>query len=164
MLIVPFNADFNGDIENKNIKDKYIKDKSVCEYVLYRAINMNFEKFSSCKKVVEALEEYKQENDYLLAYIDDEYIEKGYHDLQLVPFGFIKNNFANFLKYNNIDQHINYALGNNVIKILNKKFKDRKYIKDKKRLTKEQKEEIKNKLCLKYLLKFVKKRVNIIYK
>lgn len=147
LLIVPFNADFNGDIENKNIKDKYIKDKAVCEYVLYRAINMKFEKFSSCKKVVEALEEYKQENDCLLAYINDEYIEKGYHDLQLVPFGFIKNNFANFLKYNNIDQHINYALGNNVIKILNKKFKDRKYIKDKKRLTKEQKEVIKNKLC-----------------
>src|SRR5699024_2840570 len=45
LVIAPFNADFNGSKEKFKIKDEYIKDEKVLQYVLYKAINMNFEKF-----------------------------------------------------------------------------------------------------------------------
>lgn len=45
IVIVPFQADFNGKTENFKIKDEYIKDERVLQFVLYRAINMDFETF-----------------------------------------------------------------------------------------------------------------------
>ena len=46
LIIVPFNADFNGEKENfPDIKDVYIKDEEVLQYVLHKAINMDFERF-----------------------------------------------------------------------------------------------------------------------
>ncbi|MCG1132121.1 DUF5906 domain-containing protein [Staphylococcus epidermidis] len=63
LLIVPFNADFNSTVENADIKDKYIKNKQVLEYVLYKAINLEFQKFTIPKISSEMLEDYKQDND-----------------------------------------------------------------------------------------------------
>ncbi|KOS71823.1 DNA primase [Lysinibacillus contaminans] len=66
IVIVPFNADFNGAIENFKIKDEYIKHEEVLQYVLHKAINMDFEKFDipSVSKI--ELEEFKQDNDPIL--------------------------------------------------------------------------------------------------
>jgi len=61
--IVPFNADFNGDIEDKRIKNEYIHQKEVLEYVLHKAIQMDFEKFVQPKATLEAMEIYKEDND-----------------------------------------------------------------------------------------------------
>lgn len=63
LLIVPFNADFNGNKENTDIKEKYLKDKKVLEYILYKAINMDFKKFIIPQVSAKMLEEYKQDND-----------------------------------------------------------------------------------------------------
>ncbi|MDW8553065.1 phage/plasmid primase, P4 family [Staphylococcus nepalensis] len=63
LLIVPFNADFNGTKENSDIKDKYLADKKVLEYVLNKAINLNFNKFIMPRVSAELLEEYIQDND-----------------------------------------------------------------------------------------------------
>jgi len=63
LLIVPFNADFNGTKENSDIKDKYLADKKVLEYVLNKAINLNFNKFIVPRVSAELLEEYIQDND-----------------------------------------------------------------------------------------------------
>ncbi|MBF0737418.1 DNA primase [Staphylococcus arlettae] len=63
LLIVPFNADFNGDKENTDIKEKYLKDKKVLEYILYKAINLDFKKFIIPQVSSKMLEEYKQDND-----------------------------------------------------------------------------------------------------
>ncbi|PTF10537.1 DNA primase [Staphylococcus equorum] len=63
MLIVPFDADFNGDIENKKIKDEYIHDERVLEYVLYKALQLDFKKFDTPQKSIDALHEYKIDND-----------------------------------------------------------------------------------------------------
>ena len=46
LLIVPFNADFNDSNENVDIKEQYLKDNHVLEYVLYKAINLEFDRFT----------------------------------------------------------------------------------------------------------------------
>lgn len=66
VLIVPFNADFNGTKENFKIKDEYIKDEKVLQYVLYKAINMNFERFIEPAASKQELEKFKQDNDPVL--------------------------------------------------------------------------------------------------
>lgn len=66
ILIVPFNADFNGKKENLKIKDEYIKDKKVLQYVLHKAINMDFEKFDIPAASAKELETFKQDNDPVL--------------------------------------------------------------------------------------------------
>ncbi|HEC2192903.1 TPA: DNA primase [Staphylococcus delphini] len=63
LLIVPFNADFNGQSENFKIKEQYVKNQKVLEYVLYRAINMDFDTFDVPDASHKMLELYKQDND-----------------------------------------------------------------------------------------------------
>lgn len=63
LIIVPFNADFNGDLENAAIKDDYIKRPEVLQYVLHKAINMDFEKFDIPDVSLKELEIFKQDND-----------------------------------------------------------------------------------------------------
>ncbi|WP_239762218.1 phage/plasmid primase, P4 family [Mammaliicoccus sp. I-M35] len=63
LLIVPFKADFNGLIENTDIKEKYLKDTQVLEYVLFKAINLDFDKFITPKASLDMVELYKQDND-----------------------------------------------------------------------------------------------------
>lgn len=66
VLIVPFNADFNGSVENFKIKDEYIKNEKVLQYVLNKAINMDFERFDIPKASEQELEIFKQDNDPVL--------------------------------------------------------------------------------------------------
>ncbi|UBH15012.1 DNA primase family protein [Macrococcus armenti] len=63
ILIVPFNADFNGSVENRDIKDKYIKDKSVLEYALFKAIKMDFANFIIPKASQEKMQSFMADND-----------------------------------------------------------------------------------------------------
>ncbi|QYA45458.1 nucleoside triphosphatase [Macrococcoides bohemicum] len=63
ILIVPFKADFNGTIENRKIKTEYIKDKKVLEYVLHKAIKMDFENFITPKASVLMMQSFMQDND-----------------------------------------------------------------------------------------------------
>ncbi len=80
LLIVPFKADFNGLIENVDIKEKYLKDKQVLEYVLYKAINLDFDKFITPKASLDMMELYKQDNDpvydFKLSVFDEWHIRK----------------------------------------------------------------------------------------
>ncbi|HCG2452155.1 TPA: DNA primase [Staphylococcus aureus] len=63
LLIVPFNANFNGQSENFKIKDQYVKNQKVLEYVLYRAVNMGFDTFDVPDASHKMLDLYKQDND-----------------------------------------------------------------------------------------------------
>ncbi|WP_436879714.1 phage/plasmid primase, P4 family [Staphylococcus pseudoxylosus] len=63
LLIVPFNASFKGTVKNRDIKNKYMADKHVLEYILYHALQLDFEDFIVPKKSIEALHEYQIDND-----------------------------------------------------------------------------------------------------
>ena len=66
-VIVPFNADFtsNGDA---NIRDVYIKDERVREYILKRALEVEFDKFIEPKVVQEANERQRQVDDSIYSF------------------------------------------------------------------------------------------------
>ncbi|MED0665676.1 phage/plasmid primase, P4 family [Bacillus badius] len=66
IIIVPFNADFNGSVENFKIKDEYIRDEKVLQYVLHKAIHMDFERFDIPKASMRELEVFQQDNDPIL--------------------------------------------------------------------------------------------------
>lgn len=63
ILIVPFNANFNGSVENRAIKDRYIKDKAVLEYALSKAIKMDFANFIIPKASQEKMTSFMADND-----------------------------------------------------------------------------------------------------
>ncbi|MGC4387731.1 DNA primase, partial [Streptococcus suis] len=57
LCIVPFNADFNGTVERPEIKDDFIKNKVLLEWVLYEILNMaEFDKFIEPKAVKDMLD------------------------------------------------------------------------------------------------------------
>lgn len=91
VVIVPFNANFNGKVEDFKIKDEYIKDEKVLQYVLHKAINMDFEKFDIPKSSSIELEKFKQDNDPILDFkltvFDDWNINKA---PKYVVYGFYK--------------------------------------------------------------------------
>lgn len=62
-LIVQFKQAFDDDTDNWSIKNDYIKREEVLEYVLHKAINMDFEKFITPDSSKELMENYKIEND-----------------------------------------------------------------------------------------------------
>lgn len=68
IVIVPFNNQFTGSSDNWKIKDDYLARQDVLEYVLYRALQLNFERFSIPKSSIQALKEFEQDNDPLVGF------------------------------------------------------------------------------------------------
>lgn len=75
LLIVPFNREFKGEGDNWKIKDVYLKDKRILEYILAKALLMDFEKFISPKVTVGMLNQFKQENDNVFDYFIEDFNE-----------------------------------------------------------------------------------------
>lgn len=72
ILIVPFLKSFTPSNDNWRIKDEYIKHRRIREYVLKKALNLEFERFIEPKVSMKALSEFKEENDTVLEfYMDD---------------------------------------------------------------------------------------------
>ncbi len=117
-LIIPFNADFNGEKEDKDIKDIHLENKKVLEYVLYKAINLEFSKFIEPKALQAALTEHQKENDYVAAYIYDHYIENGYHKLGKMPVKAIKEDMNEFFDTNQLKQTLPYHWTKNFVEML----------------------------------------------
>ena len=61
-LFVPFEKCFTG-VERKYIKDEYLHNKEVLEYVLHKVLNMNYYSLSEPAVCKDALDEYKEFND-----------------------------------------------------------------------------------------------------
>ena len=92
IVIVPFQADFNGKTENFKIKDEYIKDERVLQFVLYRAINMDFETFDIPKVSLQELEVFKQDNDPVLDFKLSIFDEWGIQEVpKYIVYGFYKS-------------------------------------------------------------------------
>jgi putative DNA primase/helicase len=86
LLIIPFNNHFEGDGNNWNIKDDYLKRDEVLQYVLYRALQLDFTKFSVPDASSRALDDFKLENDPVRAFVE-EYFKIW--DLTKVPASYV---------------------------------------------------------------------------
>ncbi|MCY3031363.1 DNA primase family protein [Aerococcus sp. Group 1] len=95
-LIIPFKANFNGKKNDPKIKEVYLKDERILEYVLKKAIEMEFDQFIVPEVVKKEIAEYRKNNDYIEGYITDEYIANGYHELPVVPNEFIRIKLRNY--------------------------------------------------------------------
>lgn len=67
LAMIPFNKSFEGK-EKKYIKKKYLKDKDVLEYVLKKALEMDFETFSEPDVIKTTLNEYKEFNNTFIQF------------------------------------------------------------------------------------------------
>lgn len=131
LLIIPFDADFNGQAENRKIKQEYIKNQQLLEYVLYRVLNLEpFEHFTVPKASQKALEAYKEDNDYFYSYVVSVYIPKGYHELEQVPLPILKRWLEEYTEDIGIQKANLYGFGKKVTAILNKQTEHRYTVKN----------------------------------
>lgn len=68
VLIVPFNNHFTGSGDNWKIKDDYLARRDVLEYVLYKALQLDFEKFDIPTASKEALKQFEMDTDPLVGF------------------------------------------------------------------------------------------------
>ena len=69
LLIIPFKKTFSVKEDNWLIKDDYIYRTDVLEYVLKKAIEMDFTRFGEPKETQLKLEEFKESNDTVKAFV-----------------------------------------------------------------------------------------------
>lgn len=119
VMIVPFNADFNGQAEKPWVKNEFLADKDVLEYVLFKTVNQEpFQQFIVPKVVEEMLTEYKEDNDYLLSFVKHVYIENGWHELEVVPVFFATEKLQEFAKDHGIQKPNTWGAGKDIAKNL----------------------------------------------
>ncbi len=75
LLIVPFEKSFTADNDNWKIKDDYIKRPEVLEYVLKKALSLNFDRFIEPKATKALLDDFKITNDTILAFVTEPFSE-----------------------------------------------------------------------------------------
>ncbi|MFR3685472.1 MAG: phage/plasmid primase, P4 family [Enterococcus sp.] len=68
IVLVPFSKSFQNNGERKAIKNEYIARTEVLEYVLKRALMINFEEFIVPKVSLALMEEYKEANNSVLEF------------------------------------------------------------------------------------------------
>ena len=124
LLILPFKADFNGQVQDRRIKDEYLKNKIILEYILYKALHLDFEKFSSTSATEHMLEEYKEDNDYLYSFVKDWYVHRKLPLVERVPISLVKMEFTNYLTTNYYDYKITGSFGREVAMHLNNIYKE----------------------------------------
>ena len=124
LLIVPFNADFNGQVQDRRIKEEYLENKIVLEYILYKALHLDFEKFSSTSATDHMLEEYKEDNDYLYSFVKDWYVHRKLPEVERVPLPLVKIEFNNYLSTNSYDYKITGSFGKDLAVHLNNIYKE----------------------------------------
>lgn len=124
LLIIPFNADFNGEVQDRRIKEEYLKNKIILEYILYKALHLDFEKFSSTSATEQMLEEYKEDNDYLYSFVKDWYVHRKLPEVERVPLPLVKIAFNNYLVENYYDYKITSGFGKDLVIHLNNYYKE----------------------------------------
>lgn len=127
LLIIPFNADFSGQVNDPKIKEQYVYDTDVLEYVLKKVLEMDFDKFIEPQAVMDEIREYQKHNDRIQAYIEDVYIQNDYHTIPRVSLVFIKEDIKTYFEREGIKQHLPYGVGrdisNKLTKLTNNKYK-----------------------------------------
>ena len=124
LLILPFKADFNGQVQDRRIKDEYLKNKIIMEYILYKALHLDFEKFSNTNATEHMLEEYKEDNDYLYSFVKDWYVHRKLPLVERVPLPLVKIAFNSYLTTNFYDYKITSGFGRDLVIHLNNYHKE----------------------------------------
>lgn len=98
LILVPFLKSFTNNGERKYIKDDYIHKQDVLQYVLYKALNMDFDEYITPKSSAELLESYKEKNNPVLEFwneLSEEFV------WDLLPTQFLYDVFVKWFHINN---------------------------------------------------------------
>ena len=123
LLIIPFNANFKGKVD-KSIKDEKLKNKIVLEYILYKALHLDFDKFIVPKVVQQELEKYKIENDSVYSYML-QYVDNDYHHISCIPVSCITEKYEEYCEENGYKPR--QRIGKQFATHLNNKFENDNY-------------------------------------
>lgn len=104
MLIVPFENQFEDTPENWKIKENYIKSKEVLEWILAKALSMDFEQFINPNASKALLEEYKANNDAILAFKQDVFDVLDAKGAYIVPLAPLFDLYTDYCKKNKLHQ------------------------------------------------------------
>lgn len=98
LILVPFLKSFTNNGQRTYIKDVYIKNKEVLEYVLWKAFNMDFETFIIPERSKELLKDYKEINNPVVQFwneLESEFV------WDLLPTQFLYDLFISWFSRNN---------------------------------------------------------------
>lgn len=95
-LFIPFTKCFTGK-ERKYIKDEYLHNEDVLEYVLYKVLNSNYYELIEPAACKDALDEYKEYNDPVRQFCADVLPEAKW---DLLPFKFLYDVYKEWFKEN----------------------------------------------------------------
>lgn len=104
-LFVPMTKNFQG-VERKCIKDVYLKDKNVLEYVLHKVLNSDFYELNEPKSSKAVLNDYKESNDPVRSFFTEVSNQLVW---DLIPFTFLYDLYRAWVqKYNPSGQPQNH--------------------------------------------------------
>lgn len=98
LIIVPFIKSFTNNGERKYIKNDYISRREVLEYVLHKALNMEFDEYITPQRSAELLESYREKNNPVLEFwneFKDEFV------WDILPTQFLYDLFVKWSETNN---------------------------------------------------------------
>ncbi len=107
LLVVPMTARFEGK-ENKAIKSKYIYNQEVLEYILFKALMMDVKEgeLVAPDEAVELLESYKEQNNTLIQWWNDEGSQVDYA-WDSIPFGLLYGSYKWWCGNNTVRGDVN---------------------------------------------------------
>lgn len=98
LILVPFMKSFTNNGERKYIKDDYIARQEVLEYVLHKALNMDFNEYIIPARSAKLMDEYKENNHPVLEFwnqLQDQFV------WDLLPTQFLYDLFVKWSEQNN---------------------------------------------------------------
>ena len=98
LRIILFNHSYKGNNNNRNIKEKYIYDKRLLEFILSKVIDMDFLEVEDTAESQEAIHELILENSAVLAFFDDPFQEL---ESERLPMKFLFKVFQAWSDYEN---------------------------------------------------------------
>ncbi|WP_429975941.1 DNA primase family protein [Enterococcus sp. DIV0086] len=98
LRIILFNHSYKGEKNNRNIKEKYIHDKRLLEFILSKVIDMDFVEIEDTAESQEAIHELILENSAVLAFYDDLFQEL---ESERLPVKFLFKLFQAWSDYEN---------------------------------------------------------------
>lgn len=96
-MFIPFDKCFTG-VERKYIKDVYLKNEEVLEYVLYKVLNTDYYEFDVPQACEDALDEYREYNDPIAQFWSEIRDEVTWN---LLPFKFLYELYKKWFSENN---------------------------------------------------------------
>lgn len=119
MQIVPFLADFNGGVEDKSIRNEKIKRSDVLEYVLHKALKMDFEDFIQPAITEKYKLDYKKDNDPIFEFYSDEWLDSEMSNLDRVPTKYVYEKYIKFCEDNGYRHESNRKFTLDMLKFMN---------------------------------------------